>query len=91
MKQISADDIEALPVGAWILGSGGGDNTYHGLLNLRRLYRDGARASHRDRDFVAQVLARAGSMIEEHVDRVKTEAGDGNAIRVRVKVARNIG
>jgi hypothetical protein len=45
MRQLTADDIEALAVGAWILGSGGGGSPYHGLLNLRRLYRDGARAS----------------------------------------------
>ena len=36
MRQLSADDIEALSVGAWILGAGGGGSPYHGLLNLRR-------------------------------------------------------
>ena len=41
MRQLSAEDIEALAVGAWILGSGGGGSPYHGLLSLRRLYRDG--------------------------------------------------
>jgi DUF917 family protein len=45
MRELSGDDIEALAVGAWILGSGGGGSPYHGLLNLRRLYRDGARVS----------------------------------------------
>jgi uncharacterized protein len=45
MRELTADDIEALAVGAWILGSGGGGSPYHGLLNLRRLYRDGARVS----------------------------------------------
>jgi hypothetical protein len=42
VKQLTSDDIEALAVGAWILGSGGGGSPYHGLLNLRRLYREGA-------------------------------------------------
>ncbi|MBK8740613.1 MAG: DUF917 domain-containing protein [Betaproteobacteria bacterium] len=43
MKQLSAEDIEDLAVGAWILGTGGGGSPYHALLNLRRLYADGAR------------------------------------------------
>ena len=43
MKQLSAEDIEHLAVGAWILGTGGGGSPYHALLNLRRLYADGAR------------------------------------------------
>ncbi len=38
LKTISLDDIEALAVGAWILGTGGGGSPYLGLLNLRRLY-----------------------------------------------------
>ncbi|MGJ4923453.1 DUF917 domain-containing protein [Bradyrhizobium oligotrophicum] len=43
LKTISLDDIEALAVGAWILGTGGGGSPYLGLLNLRRLYADGHR------------------------------------------------
>ena len=39
---ITADDLEALAVGSWILGTGGGGNPYIGLLNMRRLYADGA-------------------------------------------------
>ena len=50
MRQLTADDIEALAVGAWILGSGGGGSPYHGLLSLRRLYRDGARIDLLDPD-----------------------------------------
>jgi DUF917 family protein len=42
---ISLDDIEALAVGAWILGTGGGGSPYLGLLNMRRLYREGRRVS----------------------------------------------
>jgi hypothetical protein len=45
MRQLSADDIEGLAVGAWILGAGGGGSPYHGLLNMRRLYREGSRIS----------------------------------------------
>lgn len=38
---LTADDIEALAVGAWILGTGGGGSPYLGLLNMRRLYAAG--------------------------------------------------
>src|SRR3984893_5547523 len=43
MRQLSSEDIEALAVGAWILGTGGGGSPYHALLNLRRLYTDRSR------------------------------------------------
>lgn len=43
MQDISLDDIEALAVGAWILGTGGGGSPYLGLLNMRRLYGGGRR------------------------------------------------
>jgi len=40
---ITPDDIEALAVGSWILGTGGGGSPYLGLLNMRRLYAEGHR------------------------------------------------
>jgi DUF917 family protein len=43
VKELDIEDIEALAVGAWILGTGGGGSPYHGLLNLRRLYEEGVR------------------------------------------------
>lgn len=42
-RELSLDDIEALAVGAWILGTGGGGSPYLGLLNMRRIYREGRR------------------------------------------------
>src|SRR5271155_5420158 len=42
-RVLSLDDIEALAVGAWILGTGGGGSPYLGLLNMRRLYAEGCR------------------------------------------------
>jgi uncharacterized protein len=33
--------LDDLAVGAWILGTGGGGDPYHGLLNIRRLYDEG--------------------------------------------------
>lgn len=43
MRQLDADDIEAMAVGAWILGTGGGGSPHHALLNIRRLYEEGVR------------------------------------------------
>jgi DUF917 family protein len=43
MRELTLEDIEALAVGAWILGTGGGGSPYLGLLNMRRLYAEGAR------------------------------------------------
>ncbi|RYH12317.1 DUF917 domain-containing protein [Tropicimonas sp. IMCC6043] len=40
-RVLTADDIEALAVGAWILGTGGGGDPYHKLLNMRLLYEKG--------------------------------------------------
>ena len=45
MTPVTLDDIEALAVGAWILGTGGGGSPYLGLLNMRRLYAEGYRVS----------------------------------------------
>jgi DUF917 family protein len=42
MRSLSIAEIEALAVGAWMLGTGGGGSPYLGLLNMRRLYADGA-------------------------------------------------
>lgn len=38
---LTADDVEALAIGAWILGTGGGGDPYHKLLNMRQLYARG--------------------------------------------------
>ncbi|HEX3537152.1 MAG TPA: DUF917 domain-containing protein [Stellaceae bacterium] len=40
---ITAEDIECLAVGSWILGTGGGGSPYLGLLNMRQLYAEGHR------------------------------------------------
>ena len=45
MREIQADELEALATGAWILGAGGGGNPYLTHLNLRRLYEQGVRVS----------------------------------------------
>jgi uncharacterized protein len=43
MRTLEMDEIEALAVGAWVLGTGGGGSPYLGLLNMRQLYAAGAR------------------------------------------------
>src|ERR1700726_4751494 len=43
MRELALDDVEALAVGAWVLGTGGGGSPYLGLLNMRRLYDEGHR------------------------------------------------
>jgi DUF917 family protein len=59
--ELSLEDIEALAVGAWILGTGGGGSPYLGLLNMRRLYAEGHRVglmpaeALADEDWVAAV------------------------------------
>lgn len=40
-RELTLDDMEALSLGAWILGTGGGGTPYHKLLNMRELYRQG--------------------------------------------------
>src|SRR5919106_202288 len=41
LRPVSAEEIESLAIGAWILGTGGGGSPYLALLNMRRLYADG--------------------------------------------------
>ena len=41
-RPVSLDEIESIAVGAWILGTGGGGSPYLALLNLRKLYAQGA-------------------------------------------------
>jgi len=40
-RVLTNNDIEAMAIGAWILGTGGGGDPYHKLLNVRQLYKSG--------------------------------------------------
>src|SRR2546422_9170403 len=42
LRAVTAEEIESLAIGAWILGTGGGGSPYLALLNMRALYRQGA-------------------------------------------------
>ena len=44
-RDFHESEIEPLAIGAWILGTGGGGSPYLGYLNLRKLYRQGARVT----------------------------------------------
>lgn len=45
MRDVTADELEPLAIGAWILGTGGGGSPYLGYLNIKRLYEGGASVS----------------------------------------------
>src|ERR1019366_2278852 len=68
-RELEIEDIEALAVGAWILGTGGGGSPYHGLVNMRRLYEEGIRiklldpSSLADEDFVAVVSFQGAALV----------------------------
>jgi DUF917 family protein len=44
-REISESEYEQLAIGAWILGTGGGGDPYHSLLNMKKLTRQGARVT----------------------------------------------
>ena len=45
---LQINDIEAMAVGTWILGTGGGGSPYQNLLNVRELYAAGRRVILKD-------------------------------------------
>ena len=45
---LQIEDIEAMAVGTWILGTGGGGSPYLNLLNIRELYATGRRVTLKD-------------------------------------------
>ncbi|MGH6943167.1 MAG: DUF917 domain-containing protein [Geminicoccaceae bacterium] len=40
-RPVSERELDQLATGAWILGTGGGGDPYHNLLNIKKLYREG--------------------------------------------------
>ena len=63
---LAEGDFEHLAVGAWILGTGGGGDPYHGLLNMRRLLDEGRparllQASELDDDDLVGVCGQMGA------------------------------
>jgi DUF917 family protein len=86
MRPVSADEIESLAIGAWILGTGGGGSPYQGLLNMRRLYRAGTvvqlmdPAELADDDDVAVVSYMGAPLVTQ--ERLKDPAAIHRAVRM---------
>lgn len=86
LRPVSASEIESLAIGAWILGTGGGGSPYYGLLNMRRLYREGARVSLMDAaeladdDLVAVVSQMGAPLVGQ--ERLTDPATMARAVRM---------
>lgn len=68
MRAFEEHEIEPLATGAWVLGTGGGGSPYHGLLALRKLYRQGHRidlvsADELDDDDLVAVVSAMGAPV----------------------------
>ncbi|MCC7281940.1 MAG: DUF917 domain-containing protein [Acetobacteraceae bacterium] len=84
MRELTLDEIEALAVGAWVLGTGGGGSPYLGLLNMRRLHAEGRRVSLMqpeelaDDDLVAVVSNMGAPLVGQ--ERLTDSANIGRAV-----------
>ena len=90
LRTISLDDIEALAVGAWILGTGGGGSPYLGLLNMRRLYAEGHRVELMspldldDDDWVAVVSNMGAPLVGQ--ERLADSRNIARAVRMQEEI-----
>src|SRR5919197_2977768 len=90
LRQITLDDIEALAVGAWILGTGGGGSPYLGLLNMRQLYAEGCRISLMspldlgDEDWVAVVSNMGAPLVGQ--ERLADSRNIARAVRMQEEI-----
>ena len=90
LKTISLEEIEALAVGAWILGTGGGGSPYLGLLNLRRLYAEGHRVQLMspldldDEDWVAVVSNMGAPLVGQ--ERLADSRNIARAVRMQEEI-----
>lgn len=90
LKTISLEDVEALAVGAWILGTGGGGSPYLGLLNLRRLYAEGHRVQLMspldlgDDDWVAVVSNMGAPLVGQ--ERLADSRNIARAVRMQEEI-----
>src|SRR5919201_6880149 len=90
LAPLSLDDIEALAVGAWILGTGGGGSPYLGLLNLRRLYAEGHRVQLMspldldDDDWVAVVSNMGAPLVGQ--ERLADSRSIARAVRMQEEI-----
>ncbi len=86
LRPLLEEDIDHLATGAWILGTGGGGDPYHNVLNLKKLYRNGhsARlmepAALDDEDLVAVVSFQGAPLVGQ--ERLPDAAMIVKAVRV---------
>jgi uncharacterized protein len=86
LRPVSLAEIESLAIGAWILGTGGGGSPYLALLNMRQLYRGGARVSLMDAaaldddDAVAVVSTMGAPLVGQ--ERLTDPATIAHAVRM---------
>jgi len=91
LADITLDDIEALAVGAWILGTGGGGSSYVGLLNMRGLYAEGFRVQLMspldldDDDFVAVVSNMGAPLVGQ--ERLADSRSIARAVQMQEELA----
>ncbi len=84
---LTLEDIEALAVGAWILGTGGGGSPYLGLLNMRRLYGEGHRVELispfdlQDQDWVAVVSNMGAPLVGQ--ERLADSRNIAHAVQIQ--------
>lgn len=86
MRPVELDELTSLATGAWILGAGGGGNPYHSWLNLRELYRAGARVelvdpeALADDDWIAVVSSMGAPLVGE--ERLQDPATAAKPVRM---------
>jgi DUF917 family protein len=81
IRTVALEELTSLATGAWILGAGGGGNPYHSWLNLRELYRAGAKVelldpmALADDDWIAVVSSMGAPLVgEERLQDPETAA-----------------
>lgn len=90
LREITAEEIEALAIGAWVLGTGGGGSPYLGLLNMRRLYAEGRRVQLMspldlaDDDWVAVVSNMGAPLVGQ--ERLADSRNTARAVRMQEEI-----
>ena len=85
-REIDEEELDLLATGAWILGTGGGGDPYHSLLNAKKLYRDNKRVrmipaeALADDDLVAVVSQMGAPLVSQ--ERITDPAMIAEAVRM---------
>ena len=85
-REIDEEELDLLATGAWILGTGGGGDPYHSLLNAKKLYRENQRVrmipaeALADDDLVAVVSQMGAPLVSQ--ERITDPAMIAEAVRM---------